>query len=225
MPVPMLARGPLFAGDYLTREEFIRRWNQMPELKRAELIGGVVYMPSPLSVDHSSMDSLVSWWLRSYANETPGCESGQNATWYMLNDAPQPDVHLCLRQNYGGQSFVLGNFFHGAPEMAAEVSLSTSSYDLHQKKELYAKAGVKEYLTVLIQEKAVRWGRLVGEAFQDLTVWPDGTTRSLVFPGLWLDSKALLQNDTKGVLKALNRGLKSREHTVFVQRLSKIRRK
>ena len=42
---------PLRNGDHLTREEFERRYSAMPELKRAELIEGVVYMPSPVRID------------------------------------------------------------------------------------------------------------------------------------------------------------------------------
>jgi hypothetical protein len=33
---------PLREGDRLTRNEFLRRWEAMPELKRAELINGIV---------------------------------------------------------------------------------------------------------------------------------------------------------------------------------------
>src|SRR5439155_6567414 len=87
---------PLKSGDRLTRAEFIRRWEAMPNLKRAELIGGVVYMPSPLSVSHDDLDTIVRHWASHYAFNTAGCKSGGNATWYMLNDAPQPDVHLRL---------------------------------------------------------------------------------------------------------------------------------
>ena len=35
-------------GDRLTRAEFERRYEAMPNLKKAELIEGVVYMPSPV---------------------------------------------------------------------------------------------------------------------------------------------------------------------------------
>jgi hypothetical protein len=50
---------PLAAGDKLTREEFLQRWELHPEITRAELIGGTVYMPSPLSFDHAEIDSPV----------------------------------------------------------------------------------------------------------------------------------------------------------------------
>ena len=39
---------PLENGDRLTRAEFERRYDAMPEVKKAELIEGIVYMPSPV---------------------------------------------------------------------------------------------------------------------------------------------------------------------------------
>jgi Uma2 family endonuclease len=218
------ALGPLIAGDRLTREEFVRRWEEMPELKRAELIGGQVYMPSPLSASHDRTSTLVAAWLWAYSQATPGCQSGANATWYMLHDAPQPDAHLRILPEYGGRCFVKDDFYHGAPELAVEVALSSTSYDLHQKKELYAKAGVKEYLAVLLKEREVRWGRLVAEDYQQLTVYPDGSTRSLVFPGLWLDARALLDGNTARLLEVLQQGLNSPEHAEFVERLAGMRK-
>jgi hypothetical protein len=38
---------PLRDGDRLTRDEFLRRWDAMPDVKWTELIDGVVHMPSP----------------------------------------------------------------------------------------------------------------------------------------------------------------------------------
>ena len=39
---------PLENGDRLTRDEFERRYDAMPHVKKAELIEGEVYMPSPV---------------------------------------------------------------------------------------------------------------------------------------------------------------------------------
>lgn len=64
----------LRSGDRLTRDEFLRRWEALPEIKRAELIDGVVYMPSPLSLPHGRSQTLLTVWLGSYAIATPGCE-------------------------------------------------------------------------------------------------------------------------------------------------------
>ena len=216
-----LNRGPLVAGDLLTRDEFLRRWEEMPDLKSAELLGGVVYMPSPLGADHSTTDAHVTFWLQCYATHTPGCETGSNATWHMLADAPQPDSHLRIIRECGGTSWVKDNYFHGAPELAAEVCRSSTSYDLHQKKELYQSAGVKEYLTVLLEERSVHWHRLVGGRYQTLLVNPDGLICSTVFPGLWLDPTALLAGNMPRVLDILQRGLQSSEHAEFVRHLAK----
>ena len=54
-------------GDRMSRDEFIQRWEQIPELKHAELIEGVVYLGSPVSRRHGSHDTLLSAWLSYYA--------------------------------------------------------------------------------------------------------------------------------------------------------------
>src|SRR3989442_193806 len=133
----------LVAGDKLSREEFLRRWEAMPHVKRAELIGGIVYMPTPLSRDHGVVDTRADAWLAVYAAFTPGCEAGANTTWLMEEDAPQPDVHLWILPEYGGQARLQGLYPGGAPELATEVCRSSTAYDLHQKKDLYRSAGVQ----------------------------------------------------------------------------------
>src|SRR5437870_1661176 len=112
---------PLVSGEKLTREEFLRRWEALPELKFAELLEGVVYIPSPLSASHSSEDFVVAHWLGDYTQETPGCEGGLNATWLMQEDAPQPDCHLRILPEYGGQSAEEGGLYSGAPELIVEI--------------------------------------------------------------------------------------------------------
>ena len=145
---------PLVAGDFLSRAEFLRRWEAMPQVKRAELIRGVVYMPSPVSWQHGDVEQNLGGWLMAYKIATPGCAGANNATWLMgEGNAPQPDVSLRIRPEYGGPSRMSGRFPSGAPEFLAEVCLSRTAYDLHQKLEVYREAGVQEYLAVLVQEE------------------------------------------------------------------------
>ncbi|MDQ6699523.1 MAG: Uma2 family endonuclease, partial [Acidobacteriota bacterium] len=66
---------PLQAGERLSQEEFLRRWEALPSLKHAELIQGRVYLPSPVSKSHGSMHALVAAWLSYYASFTPGCQA------------------------------------------------------------------------------------------------------------------------------------------------------
>ncbi len=54
----------LHNGDRLTRAEFERRYGAMPNLKKAELIEGVVYVPSPVSRAHSAAHFDLIGWLR-----------------------------------------------------------------------------------------------------------------------------------------------------------------
>jgi hypothetical protein len=212
----------LVAGDKLTRDEFMRRWDAMPHLKRAELIGGIVYMPSPLSRPHGDFDSSLGGWLWVYSAATPGCEAGGNATWLMTKeDSPQPDCDLRILPEYGGQSRMEGDYSAGAPELLAEVCLSSTSYDLNQKYDLYEKAGVQEYVAVLLREREVRWHRLIDSKFQVMTPGNDGILRSAVFPGLWLDPAALLAKDKQRILAVLQQGLQSPEHAAFVAELSR----
>jgi hypothetical protein len=207
---------PLAAGDKLTRAEFLRRWEANPEIKNAELLGGIVYMASPVSVDHGDMDGDVGGWLSAYRAATPGTACGHNTTCFLLEDTPQPDVNLRIRQEYGGRAWVEGRYLHGVPELLVEVCRSTASYDLHIKLPLYETAGIPEYLAILLYEQEVRWHLLLDGRYQLLPPDPDGLLRSRIFPGLWLDSKALLDGNLQQVLARLQEGLNSPEHERFV---------
>jgi hypothetical protein len=211
-------------GDFLSREEFFRRWEVMPHLKRAELIQGVVYMPSPLSRAHAVMENNVAAWLGVYRARTAGCEAMSNATWLMVDDSPQPDTSLRILPEHGGQSTTRGPFAAGAPEFLAEICLSSAAYDLHQKLDLYEGAGVREYLAVLVHEGEVRWHRRIGSRFEVLQLPGDSVYRSAVFPGLWLDAPALLAGDLAHVLSVVNDGIRSPEHQQFVEQLAVRRR-
>jgi hypothetical protein len=211
---------PLVAGDHLTRDEFLRRWEAMPELKFAELIGGVVFMPSPLSVEHGEVDIYVAHWLAHYAMLTPGLKPASNVTCHMLKDAPQPDLYLRLPPELGGTARVKGKYLIGAPEFIAEICLTSASFDLYEKMDLYRIAGVKEYLTVLVNDQEVRWHRLVRKNYKIVPASREGTYRSEVFPGLWLDAPALLEGNMLKVIETLERGLQTPEHAAFVKHLS-----
>jgi len=210
---------PLVSGARLSREEFLRRWEALPEVKFAELLEGVVYMPSPLSVSHGDLDSVVNFWLCYYSAFTPGCRVSSNATWLMLEDAPQPDCCLRILPEYGGQSSVKRKLGGGAPELAVEVALSSAARDLGPKLRLYRAAGVQEYITVLLEESQVLWRKLVSGAYSLLAPGADGLVRSSVFPGLWLDPAALLGGDEPRLLEVVRQGLDSAEHQQFVEAL------
>ncbi len=150
----------LHDGDRLSREEFLRRWESMPDLKFAELIDGVVYLASPVSAAHNDFEAFAGWWLASYAGETAGCWAGSNGTWLMNINAPQPDLNLRVLPEFGGQSRIEGAYFAGAPELAAEIAASSAPRDPGLKSELYERSGVREYLVMLVDDRRVVWREL-----------------------------------------------------------------
>ena len=211
----------LQAGDRLTRVEFERRYRAMPALKKAELIEGVVYMPSPVSLErHGAPHALAITWLGHYAGFTPGVQCADNTTVRLdPHNEPQPDALLRILPARGGSSRTVDGYVEDAPELALEVSASRVSYDLHDKLRAYQRNGVREYIVWRVDDGAIDWFVLRGGAYAPLTCDEAGILHSEVFPGLWLDVPAMLRSDLRAVLAVLDRGLASVTHADFVTRL------
>ena len=124
----------LCAGDVLTRDEFERRYAAMPGLKKAELIEGVVYMPSPARyTQHGNPHFHLSVWLGIYVSATPGVDGAADSTVRLdLDNEPQPDLMLRITGPRGSSHVDADGYLQGAPELVVEVAASSVSYDLHQ---------------------------------------------------------------------------------------------
>jgi Uma2 family endonuclease len=208
----------LEAGDRLSRDEFERRYERLPQLKKAELIEGTVYMPSPVRArTHGQPHHYLGLWLGTYALDTPGVECFDNTTVRLdMDNEPQPDLVLIMSTAKGGQTrFSTEDYLEGAPELAVEIVGSSRAYDLHPKKQAYRRNGVREYLAWITGEHRLVWWELREGDYQEIAVAADGRLKSGVFPGLWLDAAALLRGDMKAVLAALRSGLDSPEHRAF----------
>ena len=194
----------------------------MPGVKKAELIDGVVYTPSPVRHRrHSRPHSWLGAWLTVYSQMTPGVDSGDNGSLRLdvLNE-PQPDAYLLIQPECGGQVRISeDDYVEHAPELVAEISASTVSIDLHSKIDLYRRTGVREYLVWRVTDAALDWFVLLGARFERLPLAPDGLLRSVVFPGLWLDPVAILAGDGPRNLAVLQQGIATPEHAAFVARL------
>lgn len=210
-------------GERLGANEFLRRYDAMTDLKKAELIDGIVYlMPSPVSLNHGDPDSLAQGWLGTYAAATPGVKSSTNATTRLgPRDVPQPDGLLRLLPEFGGQSRVEirhnHKYLYGAPELAFEIAASSSSIDANAKKDSYLRAGVREYILWRTESGEIDWWRLEDDEFRPIEPGEDGILRSGVFPGLWLDPPAMIAEAAAKVLEVLNQGLASPEHAAFAK--------
>jgi Uma2 family endonuclease len=213
---------PLEPGDRLTRDEFERRYEAMPNLKKAELIEGIVYMPSPVRMyRHGQPQAAMVTWLGNYQAATPGTASGDNTTARLdLDNEPQPDALLIIEPRAGGQTKILeDDYIEGAPELIAEISASTVSFDLHTKFNVYRRCGVKEYVVWRVLDRAIDWLVLAAGAYERHNVDADGLLKSVTFPGLWLNAEAMIQLDLARVLADLQRGIAGHEHAEFVKRL------
>lgn len=213
---------PLENGDRLSRVEFERRYEAIPELKKAELIEGVVYVPSPIRFEqHGSPHANLVVWLGFYCAHTPGVRIGDNATVRLdLDNELQPDALLRIPPEYGGRSHIdEDGYVAGPPELIAEVAASSVSYDLHDKLKVYQRSGVREYLVWRVLDGALDWFVLREGRYERLTPDPGGVLKSEVFPGLWLAAPALLSGDLAAVLARLQEGIASPEHGAFIAAL------
>ncbi len=213
---------PLETGDRLTRSEFERRYLAMPEIKKAELLEGVVYMPSPSRFRaHGRPSRHLATWLGTYEAATPGVEGADNTTVRLdLDNEPQPDGLLRIDPTLGGRSRTNAeDYVEGAPELIAEVASSTASYDLHVKLNVYRRNGVREYLVWRVLDQEIDWFALREGEYHRLAPDTAGLYKSEVFRGLWLDAAALLRGDLAKVLEVLQQGLRSSEHAEFVKKL------
>jgi hypothetical protein len=211
---------PLEDGQRLDQPTFQERYAAMGEGKWFELIGGVVHMVFPAFEPHGGRDSYLGWWVVEYRCSTPGLESSTNVSTIPGEGSEvQPDQQLRISERLGGRAHIEGGYIIGPPELVVEVGDSSRSKDLGPKKAIYEAAGVPEYLFVGVDPKEVRWFVLRDGAYRELAQDDDGIYRSEVFPGLWLDPKALLDGDLDGLKAALYRGLATDEHARFVAEL------
>jgi hypothetical protein len=219
---PRESAPPLQHGDRLSRDEFHRRYEAMPHLHKAELIDRLVYIPSPRNLRFSSRGrtNLVSW-LGIYHGYTPGTDSGLNPT--VLLDPqcePQPDTVLMIAEECGGQVRINADgFIEGAPELVADAH----DEGFEAKLNVYARNGVKEYLVWRVERESIDWYVLRGDCFDRLQPNRDGWLKSETFPGLWLDTHALLAGDLRRVVEVVQLGLKTPEHAAFLRQLERRR--
>lgn len=221
IPNSQTAVPPLQPGDRLNRAEFERRYHAMPDCKKAELIEGVVYVPSPARLRHGQPHGRIITWIGNYVDSTAGTEYADNVTNRLDNDnEPQPDVALFIDPACGGQTRVSEDgYLTGPAEFVAEVAVSSVSLDRGAKLRTYERHGVREYLIWRVKDKLLEWYVLRDDGFELQSLPEDGIYRSETFPGLWLHAAAMLRRDGKQVTQVLNEGLATSEHAAFVARL------
>lgn len=119
---------------------------------KEELIGGKVVAMSPASTNHTRIAGNIYHIFRTYLNGK-NCEPFGDGVLVYLTDEDEfiPDFMVVCDADK-----VKADGIHGAPDLVVEIlSPSTARNDKIYKKEVYAKAGVREYWIVSPADKAV----------------------------------------------------------------------
>lgn len=209
-------------GDRLAASEFLRRYETMEGVKKAELVNGIVYMPSPVRFDqHGEPEGFLQGWVFTYRARTPGVRHAPNTTARLgADDVPQPDIMLLLDPKCGGRTRTdEKGYLTGSPELVIEVAASSASLDATEKLNSYRRAGVREYLIYRTLDAAVDWYALEADEYRRLPTDAEGVIRSRVFPGLWLDVNALVSGDILKLTACLERGISAQEYQAFTTNL------
>jgi Uma2 family endonuclease len=216
---------PLYSGDRMTQKEFHRRYESRPDEGKFELIGGIVYMASPLKRKHGTYDPKLSLVLSVYEAATAGVEIATNMTAILgEHSEPQPDAILRILTEFGGQSkYNEDDYLVGPPELVAEIAHSSRAIDMNRKRLDYLESGVQEYVVLCVEEQELSWFHFPSR--QKLKPDRHGVWKSRVFPGLWLDGPALIARDSARLIGTAQRGLARPEHATFVQALEAARRR
>jgi hypothetical protein len=220
-PAPHAISALLVEGQRLDQVTFHERYEAMPAGTRAELINGVVHMPSPVGHQHARAQVPTLVWLSYYQENTPGVDVLDNASTVLSpKGEPQPDAQLRILPECGGRTQTDRRFIRGVPELIVEVSHATRYTDLGPKFDDYERAGVLEYIVRALEPDEVHWFVLRDGHLVDLSPGPDGIFRSKTFPGLWLDPHALITGDTRRLRVVLDQGMATTEHSAFVAKLA-----
>ena len=217
------ATPPLENGDHLTRTEFEHRYAEMPGLKKAELIEGIVFMAAALRANsHGNPHALMMAWLGVYHAATPGTYLADNTTVRLDRDnAPQPDALLRIEPAAGGRSRITeDDYIEGSPELIVEIAASSASYDMNTKLNVYRRNGVQEYVVWQMYENQILWYQLLDDRYQSIMPNPSGLTESQIFPGLSLDVESMQQRDLATVLAQLQTTLGTPAHQAYIQKLA-----
>jgi hypothetical protein len=214
---------PLVHGERLTRAEFERRYHATPHHIKAELIEGVVHVPSPVrSENHGEPHADLIGWLWTYRAVTHGVKvNAEGSVRLGSSSEPQPDAMMYIRPEQGGRIRISADdIVEGGPDLVAEVAASSIPYDTGEKFQLYQRYDVQEYIIWRVPDQEIDWFMRRGGLYAPLAPDENGRLCSEVFPGLWLDAAALIRGDMAQVLAVLQQGLATAEHAAFVSRLN-----
>jgi hypothetical protein len=194
----------LESGDHLSQGEFHRRYLARPDIKKAELVEGIVWVGGRVRArEHAEPNAAIACWLGFYAAHVSDVRVGLHATVILDNrNEVQPDV-LAWLPRLGVPRINSEGYLEGAPQLIVEVAASSASYDLHSKKEAYRRNGVREYVVWRVLDEAIDWFHLREGEYVRVESDASGFIESANFVGLRLHVDHMLVGNMEAVLAAL----------------------
>ena len=194
----------MVAGEYLFRRygasaaDYERAAN---EDTRLELIDGVLIMHSPASVGHERLFSFLYRLLTGNVNATGAGEVFGSRTPVVFDDdrRVEPDLLFIKREHLDRLGEVA---LAGPADVVVEIlSPATRDYDLGEKRDVYAEAGVPEYWIVDPMNSVLLIDRPAGTRVVELA---EGRFESQILPGFWLDVSWLWQQPLPDPQRCVN---------------------
>ncbi len=184
LQTPTRALSRVEVAERMTAAEFFRR---APEDRKAELIDGVMIMPSPPSDMHERLVGFLFTLLRMFAEERGLGEVRGSHTAVKLADdqAPEPDILFVAREH---EHFITDQGVFGPPDLVIEVlSASTAAHDRGPKFHAYEAAGVREaWLIDPYGPAGTEFYQRAGNAFKPVMPNAAGMIESIALPGFKL---------------------------------------
>ncbi len=190
-------------GDY-TFDDFLAL---VEEDEKADLLNGVIYMASPESTDHNSLEAWLVSLMRGYTDDLDLGEVYVSRVAFRITEkqGPEPDVSFVAKRR---RRVVHRGFVGGPPDVAVEiVSPDSVGRDYVEKRQIYEHAGVREYWIIDPEERRATLLRLVRGKFREVELEGGHIFRSQVLPGFWLDVRWLWAKRRPPALQLLQKML------------------
>jgi Uma2 family endonuclease len=154
--------------------------------QKADLINGVIYMATPATLEHEEEFGFLLAVVRIFVRRKKlGFVLGSRVAMQLSEEnAPEPDLMFISKEKLAKAK---GQAFLGAADLVIElISPSSRWLDLGEKKDLYAKFGVREYWVIDLFRQVAHFWRNNNGIWEDLPIDAMGIVRSVVLPGFWL---------------------------------------
>ncbi len=182
---------PLVEGERLDQPTFHARYEAMPHGTQAELIGGVVVLPSPawsrLRPGPTRCRGLAELLWGEHPRRRGPRSRDDNPRFEERTAArcPPSDPPGVWRPN-PDRAWIRPR----RSELVVEIAQATRYVDLGPKLADYEQASVLEYVVRALDPDEVLWFRQENGSLVPLPTDADGLYRSTLFPGLWLEPQA-----------------------------------